>query len=139
MDMKKFNLKNYKVRTKLLLIYCFCVLLPIILTDAVILHTVNRNYKEDMIKDMTNVMGRVKTNLKDTIDGSILFTYNMYSNEMLDDFISKEYENHLEYYQNYYSMLKNKVLSYNYNYGLLNKIFIYADNDTLVNVVVLQK
>ena len=131
--MKKFNLKNYKVRTKLLLIYCFCVLLPIIFTDAVILHTVNQNYKEDMMKDMTNVMERVKTNLKDTIDGSILFTYNMYSNEMLDNFINKKYENHLEYYQSYYSMLKNKVLSYNYNYGLLNKIFIYADNDTLVN------
>ncbi len=131
--MKKINLKNHKIRTKLLLIYCFCVMLPIIFTDAIILHTVNQNYKEDRLKDMSYAMERVKTNLKDTIDGSILFTYNMYNNEMLDDFISMEYQNHLDYYQRYYIMLKNNILSYNYNYGLLNKVFIYADNDTLVN------
>lgn len=131
--MRKLSFNNYKIRTKLLLIYCFCVLLPIIFTDAIIMYTVNRNYQEDRNKDLRYAMERIKSNLQDTVEGSILFTHNLFSNEMLDEFLSKQYINQLDYYENYKRMLKNNTLSYNYNYGLLYKIIIFADNDTLVN------
>lgn len=131
--MKRLNLNNYKIRTKLLLIYCFCVLLPIIFTDAIIMYTVNKNYMENRLSDLTNTMERVRSNLADTLGGCILFTYNLYTDEKLDDFLSKEYVNHLDYYENYTDMLKYNRLSYNYNYGRLYKILIYADNNTLVN------
>ena len=131
--MRKFSFNNYKIRTKMLLIYFFCVLLPIIFTDAIILYTLNSNYRENRMKDHTYVMERVKSNLSDTIDSCILFTYNLYSDEMLDKFLSKQYINHLDYYEDYMDMQKYNSLSYNYNYGRLYKIITYADNDTLVN------
>lgn len=131
--MKKFSFNNLKIRTKLLLIYFFCVLIPIILIDSVIMYTVNRNYRKDFMRDLNNVMERVKSNLSDTVDSCILFTYNLYSDEQLDNFLSKHYENHLDYFKNYMEMLKYRNLSYNYNYGRINRILIYADNDTLIN------
>lgn len=131
--MKKFSLNNFKIRTKLLLIYCFCVLIPIIFTDAIILYTVNSNYKENRKKDLTYVMERVKSNLTDTVESCILFTYNLYSDEKLNDFLSKQYQNNLDYYEDYTDMLRYNGLSYNYNYGRLYKIITYADNDTLIN------
>ncbi|TAH68474.1 MAG: HAMP domain-containing protein, partial [Anaerolineaceae bacterium] len=131
--MRKFSFNNYKIRTKLLLIYCFCVLIPIIFTDAIILYTVNSNYKENRMRDLTYVTERVKSNLADTVESCILFTYNLYSDEKLDEFLSKQYINHLDYYENYTEMLRYNSLSYNYNYGRLYKIVIYADNDTLIN------
>lgn len=131
--MKKFSLNNFKIRTKLLLIYCFCVLIPIIFTDAIILYTVNSNYKENRKKDLTYVMERVKSNLTDTVESCILFTYNLYSDEKLNDFLSKQYQNNLDYYEDYTDILRYNGLSYNYNYGRLYKIITYADNDTLIN------
>ena len=131
--MSKFSLNNYRIRTKLLLIYCFCVLLPIIFTDAIIMYTVNNNYKENRMRDHTYVMERVKSNLSDTVESCILFTYNLYSDEMLDEFLSKQYINHLDYYENYMAMQKYNNLSYNYNYGRQYKIITYADNETLIN------
>ncbi|MDD4112954.1 MAG: sensor histidine kinase [Herbinix sp.] len=131
--MRKFSFNNYKIRTKMLLIYCFCVLMPIIFTDAIILYTMNSNYKENRMRDHTYVIERVKSNLSDTIDSCILFTYNLYSDEMLDKFLSKQYINHLDYYEDYMNMKKYNSLSYNYNYGRLYKIITYADNETLVN------
>lgn len=131
--MKKFSFNNYKIRTKMLLIYCFCVLLPIIFTDATILYTVNSNYKENLMRDHTYVMERIKSNLLDTVESCILFTYNLYSDEMLDKFLSKRYVNHLDYYEDYMAMQKYNSLSYNYNYGRLYKIITYADNDTLIS------
>lgn len=117
----------------MLLIYCFCVLLPIIFTDAIILYTVNSHYIENRMRDHTYVMERIKSNLIETVDSCILFTYNLYSNEMLDKFLSKQYVNHLDYYENYMDMKKYNSLSYNYNYGRLYKIVTYADNETLTN------
>lgn len=131
--MKKFSFNNFKIRTKLLLIYCFCVLLPIIFTDAIIMYTVSKNYKENHIRDLTHAMERIKASLADTVDGCILFTYNLYSDEKLDEFLSRQYINHLHYYENYTEMQKYPSLNYNYNYGRLSKIIIYADNDTLIN------
>lgn len=131
--MRKFSFNNYRIRTKMLLIYCFCVLLPIIFTDAIIMYTVNSNYKENRMRDHTYVMERVKTNLSDTVVSCILFTYNLYSDEMLDEFLSKKYINHLDYYEKYMDMKKYNSLSYNYNYGRLYKIITYADNETLIN------
>lgn len=130
---RRFSLNNFQIRTKLLLIYFFCVLIPIIFTDAIIMFTVNKNENEGQLKELTNVMERVKSNLSDTVDGCILFTYNLYSDEKLDEFLSKQYENHLDYYEDYTNMLKYKSLSYNYNYGRLYKILIFADNDTMIN------
>jgi len=131
--MKRFSFNNFKIRTKLLLIYCFCVLIPIILIDSIILYTVHQNYQEDYLKDLTNTMERIKVNLTDTVEGCILFTYNLYSDEKLDEFLSYNYKSHLDYYEKYTEMLKYKSISYNYNYGRMYKIVIYADNDTLVN------
>jgi len=131
--MKRLNLNNYKIRTKLLLIYCFCVLIPIIFTDATILYTVHKNYKDNRMTDLNYTMERVRSNLVDTVDSCMLFTYNLYTDEKLDEFISKEYVNHLDYYEDYTEMLKYNSLNYNYNYGRLYRILIYADNSTLVN------
>lgn len=131
--MKRFSFNNFKIRTKLLLIYCFCVLIPIIFIDSIIMYTVHKNYKENSIRDLSNMMERIKSNLADTIDGCILFTYNLYSDEKLDTFLSKQYKNHLDYYENYTEMLKNNNLSYNYYYGRLYKILFFADNRTLTN------
>jgi two-component system sensor histidine kinase YesM len=78
-------------------------------------------------------MERVKSNLTDTVESCILFTYNLYSDEKLNDFLSKQYQNNLDYYEDYTDMLRYNGLSYNYNYGRLYKIITYADNDTLIN------
>lgn len=97
------------------------------------MYTVNKNYKENRLRDLTHVMERVKSNLADTVDGCILFTYNLYTDEKLDKFLSKQYINHLDYYENYTEVLRYNNLSYNYNYGRLYKIIIYADNNTMIN------
>lgn len=131
--MRRFSFNNFRIRTKLFLIYCFCVLIPIILIDSIILYTVHKNYKDDYLKDLTHVMERVKSNLADTVDGCILFTYNLYSDEKLDKFLSQQYKNHLDYFEHYTEMLKYNSLSYNYYYGKLYKIIFYADNNTLIN------
>ena len=131
--MVKFTFNNFKIRNKLLLIYFFCVFIPIIFTDVVILLTVNQSYGDKKNKELSYVMERVEYNLKETVDGCILFTNNLYNDKLLDDFLTREYEDNISYYSAYIQLLRNNNLSYNYNNGILQKIEMFADNDSIVN------
>ncbi|MGF7142675.1 two-component system sensor histidine kinase YesM [Anaerotaenia torta] len=130
--MIKLHFNNLKIRSKLLLVYTFCVLIPIILTDAIIMYTVNSNYRESQMRDLGHAMERVEYNLKENIEDCILFTNNMYTDSSLDKFLNRNYSSYNAYYDEYSKLLNNNSLSYNYNYGMLSKIEIFADNDTMI-------
>jgi two-component system, sensor histidine kinase YesM len=130
--MKKIYFNNLNIRSKLLLLYTFCVLIPIILTDAIIMYTVNMNHNESKLRDLKHAMERVEYNLSQNIQACTLFTNNMYTDSLLDKFLNKQYSSYNEYYDEYNKMLDNNSLSYNYNAGLLYKIEILADNNTMI-------
>lgn len=127
------KLNNLKIRNKLLLIYFFCVFIPIILTDAIILFTVNYNSRADKHKEIQFLMDRIAYNLNETVEGCILFTNNLYMDRLLDEFLNRNYINNMTYYDEYIKLLKINSLSYNYNNGILFKIQVFADNDTILN------
>ncbi len=128
-----FTFNNLKIRNKLLLIYAFCVFLPIILTDAMILQTVNLNSKRDKEKELQYTMNRVEYNLTETINGCIGFTNNFYIDRALDEFLNKSYSSNLSYYDEYIKLSRDNRFSYNYNNGILNQVLIYVDNETILS------
>ncbi|MDF2907629.1 MAG: hypothetical protein K0R34_2950 [Herbinix sp.] len=130
--MKRTYFNNLNIRSKLLLLYMFCVLIPIILTDAIIMYTVNVNYNESQLRDLRHAMERVEYNLSQNIEACTLFTNNMYTDSLLDKFLNRQYSSYNDYYDEYNTMLDNNSLSYNYNAGLLYKIEIFADNNTMI-------
>ena len=127
------KLYNLKIRVKLLLIYFFCVLIPIILTDATILYTVNNNTRAEKNKESQFLMDRIAYNLKETIEGCILFTNNIYLDKQLNNFLNISYNDSATYYREYMEFLEYNNLGYNYNNGKLFKVQVYADNNTIVN------
>ncbi len=129
----KLTFNNFKIRNKLLLIYAFCVFIPIIVTDAIILHTVNVNSLRDQEKELQYAMERIEYNLTETVNGCILFTNNLYMDPSVNQFLNKKYINYMTYYDDFIKLTRNNNFSYNYNNGIVNKIQIFADNDTMLN------
>ena len=95
------KLSNMKIRTKLLMIYFFCVLIPIILTDAIILYTVNRNSREDKVREIQFLMDRIAYNMKETIESCFLFTNGLYLDQHLDEFLERDFADGVTYYSQY--------------------------------------
>ena len=129
--MARITFNNFKLRNKLLLIYFFCVFIPIIATDAVILLTVNKSYENEKRKELSYVIERVEYNLSEIVEGCILFTNNLYNDQLLNDFLNTKYEDNIDYYSAYIHLLRNNNLSYNYNNGVLQKIEVFANNDSI--------
>lgn len=84
--MKRLTIRNLKIRTKFMLMYVFCVLLPLILTDAYILYSMNRNYQKEQRINLEYAIERIEYNLKENVNKCLLFANSIYSDQALNDF-----------------------------------------------------
>lgn len=132
MRKKAEKLDDYSIHKKLRILYIFCVLLPLILTDSVILATAVRadwasaNYELEQIAD---AVGYHLTSLTERAATAANY---IYTNSDVNDFLEKKYTSVLDYYIDYQRFQKNALLESTSRISG-HEVFLYADNDTIIN------
>lgn len=126
------NLNNYKVEKKLRILYIYCVLLPLIITDSVILAVIIRADKASTQYELENIFNATKYNLTTAVENAVTISNNLYTNRYIDDFLNREYESPLEYYNAFQYFLNNTLLTSSIAAGR-TELTIYVDNSTIVN------
>lgn len=82
---------------------------------------------------MKAIIQRVVLNLDRVMQDSISVSNQLYRSKVVDDFISMQYEDPIEFYEGYMYMLDNNFLRYYYNSQNEYSITIYTDNETISN------
>ncbi len=132
--MKNFKiLNNYSIRSKLIIIYLFCVLIPMIVTNSIVYITIKNNEVREQRITMEHAIERVKYNLSSVLDDCVLVSNHLHNDITLNDFITRRYDNLLDYYERYNYLLQNNVINYYYNSQHVYQVTIYTDNDTISN------
>lgn len=130
--MNKFKfLNDYSIRSKLVLIYIFCVLIPMIITNSIVYITIRNNQVKEQKINMEHAIDRVKYNLGAVIDDCVLVSDHLHSDVILDNFITKRYNGIADYYGAYNYLLNNNLIDYYYNSQHVYQVTIYTDNDTI--------
>ena len=124
---------DFKIRNKLSIIYFFCVLIPVIMTNYVILSSIKENAMKQQSISIQNMMGRIKTNIQVKIGGCLAVTNRLCTDQELNEFLVQDYTSDLDYFNTYRNMLQNNVLRYYYDTQYINQIIIYANNSTILN------
>lgn len=130
---RKFEkyLDNFNIKKKLQILYITCVLIPLILTDSVIIYTVIHSEQTSRQHEMENIASAVQYSFLNSTDIIANTAKNVYMNRYIDEFLEKEYESPLEYITAYQSLLKDTLLES--GFGLDSTLItMYADNDTIV-------
>ena len=80
---RKFNryMNNLKLATKLKLLYVFCVLLPLIVTDSVILNIVINNENIKQKHAMENEASAIQYSLTNSVEYASTVAKQIYMNE----------------------------------------------------------
>lgn len=121
---------NLKLRKKLLLLYCGCVLFPLILTDSIILGIIWREERAKTHVEMKNIAEAVWYDLDTMLSEAAATTNKIYINPHTNDFLEKSYKSGLDYYKASYSFMKGTLTGLSSD---STNIFFYTDNDTIVN------
>jgi two-component system sensor histidine kinase YesM len=136
---RRIKLIDISIRTKLLLIYLFCVLIPtLIFSYASYTYTMRAtiNEKTTLYRHaLERVSGAIDSNAVDAIE----LANTIYADKRMYDHINRVYKDEIECWQNYTNYMKgawDNILPYNTNIVLFT---IYSDNSTLMNAQHLQR
>ncbi len=125
-------INNIRLRTKLIGIYLMCVLLPLFLTDGVILYSMIRFENVTREHEMENVASSVQYTLSSAFEYSAALAQSIYTNTYMEEFLNTEFESPYEYYNMYYTFV-NESFFKSYTGFENSRVKIYADNETIVD------
>ena len=126
------TLDNFTVKRKLLIVYVFCMIVPLVITDSVILGIVLMSEQRARLHEMENIANAVEYNLLSEADSASKYAKSIYISKYLDNFLNRQYESDLEYVAHYQKLFMDTLLNVGASQSNM-QIRIYADNDTIVN------
>ncbi|HZJ56756.1 MAG TPA: sensor histidine kinase [Clostridia bacterium] len=122
------HLNDIKVRNKLLSLYIFSVLIPIILTNFIFYRKISNSVREQEMQYIAQDLQKIKGDFKRIIDDNATLSHAIYTDRNLYAFLDRHYEDSHEYYAYYTQYLKNMQERYKFTFPNIYDINIYTDN-----------
>ena len=122
---------NLSIKKKFIQLYIFCVLLPLIITDSVVLYIVDSMESQRQYHEMANVANAVSYNISALVENAGEIAKSMYTSRRVNSFLQKQYESNSDYYAEYQNFFQDSTLE---NVLGMNQIVftMYTDNPTVV-------
>ena len=126
------RLNDLSLRKKLRYLYYFCILIPIIFTDIIIMHSLIGAEWAEQRHEREAIASSVQYQLTTFVDNSSVVARSIYMNDTIQAFLSTYFENPEEYVKKYHNVMHNSLLEN--IMGIDNTVItVYADNETIVN------
>ena len=91
-------MNNYKLNKKLLFLYVVCVLLPLIVTDSVVIYIALHTEEVKQQHMMENDVNAVQFSFSNSIESAASVVKAVDTNEYIDNFLNEKYESSLSYF-----------------------------------------
>ncbi|MDE6363353.1 MAG: histidine kinase [Lachnospiraceae bacterium] len=125
-------MNHIKLSRKLTILYVFCVLLPLVVTDSIVLYIVLNNENAKQQHAMENEASAIQYSLTNSIDYAAATAKQIYMNEYIERYLNRNYADALAYVEAYQDFVKTTL--FKGGAGMDNTIItMYADNPTIVN------
>ena len=125
-------MNDFNIKKKLIIIYVFCVILPLVLTDSIILFILYDGEKKEQIHEFENITSAVKYGLEYTFEEAVNEMNDIYVDGKINDFLNEDYANGYAFYAASVELSKKSSVNLLGGYDISN-VVIYADNDTIIN------
>lgn len=124
------KMNDYSIRKKLAVFYVCCVLLPLFVTDSVILVMLYRTEMAEKSREMQNIADAVEMELTYSFKEAVKVINSFYLNRSVNEFLEQEYDAPLDFYTAATEISERNF----YEVGTgVSGIVLCADNDTIVN------
>ena len=125
-------LNSLKLGQKLHLLFFACVLIPMFLTDSIILMNVRDANRENMARDTEKTAYTTQYCLSNFLEYPVNVANNIYRSSVLENFFNEIYPTSADYYTAFYRLHRDQI--FDDNLGISgSRVYIYADNKTILN------
>lgn len=125
-------LEKLELKKKLQWLYMACVMIPLVLTDGIILFNLFASEEVQLQQEMEDQADAVRYYLLGIVEQASFTADSISANRQLRNFLDKKYQNPLSYVTEYQKVMNNHFFV---NSGGMNTstVTIYADNETIIN------
>lgn len=110
--------------------YVFSVFFPIVLTNIIFYNVTVDNVKEQKLHDSTLVLAQIKKEFLESIDDAVGVSASLYTNNLVNEFLEKEYQSPSEYIESYDTYFRG-FNKYGPLSSSIKNIQFYTDNPTV--------
>ena len=125
-------LNNKKIKTKITYVYILCVLVPTVVTNAIIIGNIIRLSSNEQKENITNISESVAHDISKSLESAVYVTVDLYASNSICNFLDKKYKTQADYYQAYRKVFDNYVF-YASSKHLISYITFYSNNPTMIN------
>lgn len=125
-------MNDCNIRMKLIIIYVFCVILPLVLTDSVIFYTLYETGVKEQTYEFENVTNSIRYDLVYTMEEVVNQMNDLYMDREVYEFLDRQYDGPYDFFAARVGMEGRSSLNRLGGYNISNAV-VYADNDTIVN------
>jgi two-component system sensor histidine kinase YesM len=126
------KLDNFSLRHKLWILYIICVLIPLFVTDGVILAVLIREERASRLHEMEGITEAIQSELSFTLSEIASRTNKIMINERIHQFLINRYRRPVDYVEAMYEMTRDSLFTLGFA-ASNSKVTIYADNETIIN------
>ncbi len=126
------NLNRLSLNKKLIIIQIFCVILPLIVTDFLLVSSIVNEVRNENLLEMNATAESVAYTLNTSLTRSVELINSIYSNRYVNEFIETDFADSLDYYQKYVQFIEDSLLETSVGRNPSTMV-IYCDNPTMCN------
>ena len=123
------KLNDIPIGKKLTGLFIFCVLIPLLVTDALVLLMLIDYQKNSNRHDALNA---AEYYLTSTVEDAASTAHNIYLNKYINNFLNTRFPSPLDYYNDYLKMTSDSLYANSLQGGKF-AVTIYAANDSILN------
>jgi len=126
-------INDYSIKKKLILFYLCCVLLPLFITDSVILGIIYSGEVSDKQDEMEGIASAVEAELDYNLEEAAKMANAIYLSRYINEFLDYRFDSGVDFFEASLDIEKKNF--YEISGGSSSAAFItmYSDNDTIVN------
>ena len=125
-------LLRFTIQKKMLMIYFFCIVCPLIITDSFIIYTVFHSEYTVNRSETKNIADAVQYRLFYEIDTISRIANSIDQNKYINDFLEETYNDPLHYFENYQQLFRNALLD-SKHIARNAEIILYTNNKTIIS------
>ncbi|WP_323374345.1 sensor histidine kinase [Paenibacillus sp. JNUCC31] len=130
--MKRNFLSNIRLRDKMLILYVFFVLVPVIFSNVIFYQVTTANVKSQRMSDLSKAMEQVRTNFTGEIRNAVDISSSLYTDILLTEMLDTEYAHPIQYVEAYALYLRKILNTYHSGFHSIQGLTIYVDNTTVL-------
>ena len=124
-------LNRLNLREKIIGLFIFCVIIPLITVDGYIINRIVKEEREESVREAENTTLSIENYFSDVITTCHNIATSINQNYNVGEVLGKSYDSTFEYYDNYHRMSENYFFQTLVRFNNM-KVKLYTSNDSVV-------